>query len=73
MLNAERTKEIINSFYEDCVKFWIREGRETTEARRLAIRDCEELKHDPFSPCGEELDLKAKDEFLEKLRKFELR
>lgn len=73
MLNAQNTKEIVNKFYEECVRFWMREGREAIEARRLAIRDCECLRHDPNVPKGEELDLAAKDEFLEKLRKFELR
>lgn len=72
MLNAQKTREIVNSFYEECVRFWLRNNKDVKEARTLAIRDCENLKHDPNVPIGEELDLEAKNEFLKKLRKFEL-
>lgn len=71
MLDKQKTKEIVTSFYYECYKFWEREGKDVGEAKRLAILDCVSLKHDPSVPCGEELDIDAKVECLEKLKVLE--
>lgn len=71
MLDRQKTKEIVTSFYYECYKFWEREGRSVSEAKRLALRDCQELKHDPYVPRGEELDADAQVECLAKLKILE--
>ena len=71
MLDKQKTKEIVTSFYYECYKFWEREGKDVGEAKRLAILDCVSLKHDPYVPCGEELDADAQVECLAKLKILE--
>lgn len=71
MLDKQTTKNIITSFYYECYKFWEREGKDVQEAKRLALRDCSELKHDPYVPCGEKLDQDGQKECIDKLRVLE--
>lgn len=73
MLTDTKTKEFVTSFFYECFNFWTREGKDVAEAKMLAFRDCENLKHDPYAPCGEELNLEAKKAALNNLKKFELR
>lgn len=71
MLDKQKTKEIVTSFYYECYKFWERQGKDVHEAKILALVDCASLKHDPRIPRGEELDPNAKVECLEKLKVLE--
>jgi hypothetical protein len=64
MLSYEKTSEILNKFHKECEVFWLREGKSNTEAARLALRDISHMKHDPYVPCGELLDEKAKYDFM---------
>lgn len=71
MLTSQITKNLVTSFYYDCYNFWDKQGKDVQEAKKLALVDCKRLKHDPYVPCGEELDLAAKDECLAKLKVLE--
>lgn len=73
MVSREKTKEFVTSFFYECFNFWTREGKAIHEAKKLAFRDCENLQHDPYVPVGDKLDLAAKEEALNNLRRFELR
>ena len=71
MLTNQITKNLVTSFFYECYNFWDRQGKDVQEAKKLALTDCENLKHDPYVPCGEELDLEAKKECLERLKELE--
>lgn len=45
---------MLEQFYEECLKFWQREGVENPE--ELALKDVSKLKTNPFSPNGEAID-----------------
>jgi hypothetical protein len=64
MLNYAKTASVVSSFYEDCFRFWLLDGKDTEEARQLAKEDLERITTNPFSPHGQELDTKAKNDFL---------
>lgn len=63
-MNYNETIQTLNEFYEDCLKFWKKEGK----GAEHAIRDIEFLEHDPFSPSGKKLDTKAKSDFINQKR-----
>lgn len=66
MLSKKTTQELVEKFYFDCLEFWQRENVE--DAKGLAIKDCENITRNPFSPNGELLDAEAKAEVIEKLK-----
>jgi hypothetical protein len=73
MLNHEETYKILGEFFNDCVRFWILKGvKDYKEAFALAIKDVKNIKHNPYSPHGELLDVEAKELFI-KYRKMDLR
>ena len=63
-MNYNETLDTLSKFYAECMKFWIREGKNTN----YAIDDIEQLKHDPYSPNGRKLDEDAKNDFVNYLR-----
>lgn len=71
MLNAVKTKELLKVFAWECYEFWGNklDTDDDSEVWAKVIRDLEDTRHDPFSPKGEELDVKAKEEFIEQLKK----
>ena len=71
MLAKQETKNIVTQFYYECYKFWEREGKDVQDAKQRALNDCQALKHDPYCPCGEDLDMDAKKECLDKLKVLE--
>lgn len=73
MVGRDKTRELVTSFFYECFNFWTRESKEVGEAKKLAFRDCEKLQHDPYVPVGDKLDLAAKEEALNDLRRFELK
>lgn len=73
MVDKIKTKEMVTSFFYECFNFWSREGRPVIDAKKAAFRDCQQLQHDPYCPCGDELDPVAKEEALKTLSKLELR
>lgn len=60
-----KTTEILESFYEDCLKFWKKNNPE--EAEKMAYKDVERITTNPYSPSGEKLDEEAKRIFLKAL------
>jgi len=71
MLNERETELILESFFYECVRFWNRTVTDTREAFKMAIRDIEELTHDPYEPCGKLIDISTRDRFV-KYRKQDL-
>lgn len=70
MLNYNDTMKVVISFYDDCVHFWKNEVKDDIKACEMALIDIENIKTNPYSPNGKELDTIAKQEFLEKQRLF---
>lgn len=64
MLSKEKTMEILNQFSQECYNFWMRQGKNHKDAFKLMLKDIECIKHDPYEPCGELLDVEAKKEFI---------
>ena len=50
MLNAQETRSILEDFLLDCLKFWLREGKDNSEAFDLAVRDVACITNDPNEP-----------------------
>lgn len=72
MLNAKETQKILVKFFQECFHYWRGNAYSAHGAFELAIKDIEGIKHDPYSPLGEELHPEAKEDFINK-RKEELR
>ena len=70
MLNANKTKKLLREFSWQCYEFWANEldTDDDKEVWMKAIKDIEEVSHDPFSPKGDLLDVEAKAEFIERLK-----
>lgn len=64
MVNKEETQKFLESFFNECYKYWLRNGYSKKEAFKLALEDVRAVKHNPFVPNGEELDVDAKNEFI---------
>lgn len=69
MLNAQETRSILEDFLLDCLKFWLREGKDNGEAFDLAVRDVACVTNDPNEPYNTKpLDVVAKEQFIKDLR-----
>ena len=64
----KNTIKILNSFYTDCFRFWLIEGKSVKAALLLALDEVSEVTHNPFDPHGELLDADAKNEFINKIK-----
>jgi hypothetical protein len=65
MLPYKTSYDILNRFYEDCLRFWQREGGyKDYSVKELALQDVSRAENDPYSPQGEPLDKQAKQDFL---------
>ena len=71
VLNEKETELIIERFFRECLAFWNRNKTDSMEAFKMAIRDIEELTHDPYDPCGKLIDVPTRDKFI-KYRKQDL-
>ena len=69
-LGENQTRYIIRKFYNECIEFWLREGKAQKEAAELAFHDCGKLKRNPYSST-EELDVGTKGQELLLLKIFE--
>lgn len=65
MINYEKSTEILESFYEDCVRYWERQN--SKHPKLNALQDVYNVKHNPFSPVPEWIDTNAKVDFIDKL------
>jgi len=69
MLNAQETRSILEDFLLDCLKFWLREGKDNSEAFDLAVRDVACVTNDPNEPYEtKQLDVATKEQFIKDLR-----
>lgn len=66
MLNKEQTQLIMEKHFKACYDFWKRSGycKDEREAFANAIDDVRKMKRDPFTPCGEEIDIETRDAFV---------
>lgn len=65
MLTVQETVKVLLPFYEDCVKFWLREGKTKSAAVQMALQDIESISTNPFEPNGDWLNQEAKHYFME--------
>lgn len=63
-MTYQQTYEVLEKFYEDCVKFWERENHEYPKVQALV--EVSNLKYNPFSPLGREINGFAKVDFIRK-------
>lgn len=71
MLNEHETQLIMENFFKDCLKFWERSTNDRREAFEKALDDTRRIMTDPFSPCGDKLDVETKNQFI-KYREMDL-
>ena len=66
MLNKEQTQLIMEKHFKACYDYWKRSGycKDEREAFANAVDDIRNMKRDPFSPCGEEIDIETRDAFV---------
>lgn len=65
MMTYEKTFEVLQAFYEECVSYW--EKQDEALAKVLAVGDVVNITINPFSPSGEKLNEFAKAEFIRNL------
>ena len=65
MKNYQETMEISESFYADCVKYW--EKQNPKIAKVHALQDIYNIKHNPYNPTPEWIDMSAKIDFIDKV------
>ena len=63
-MNGQETVKVAARFLVDSYEFWVGQGKTPQEARENALREVAELRHDPFSPRGKELDRYALNVFV---------
>lgn len=71
MLNAHDTQLVMENFFRDCLNFWRRSTNDEREAFEKALNDMRRITTDPFSPCGDSLDVETKEKFI-KYREMDL-
>lgn len=64
MLNQHDTQLALEKFFRDCQKFWSRTINDDREVFERALNDTRKITTDPFSPCGEKLDIETKEAFI---------
>ena len=64
MLNQHDTQLAMEKFFRDCLNFWRRNGDDERKAFENALNDTRRITTDPFSPCGDKLDVETKDAFI---------
>ena len=65
VMTIKETMAILFSFHDECVKYWLHEGKPHSEAMNLALQDIEGLSTNPYDPNGDWLDQEAKLHFME--------
>ena len=65
MLGARETEQVLEMFFNDCLRFWTREGYDERAAFEMALDDVRAVKNDPFVPRGKKVDEDAKQKFIQ--------
>jgi hypothetical protein len=71
MLNQHETQLAMEHFFRDCQNFWRRTINDEREVFERALNDTRRITTDPFSPCGDKLDVETKEKFI-KYREMDL-
>ena len=71
MLNEKETILAMENIFKDCFNFWKRSTNDEREAFKKALNDVRGMTTDPFSPCGDKLDVETKNKFI-KYREMDL-
>lgn len=71
MLTKQETQLVMENFFRDCLNFWRRSTNDEREAFEKALSDTRRIMTDPFSPCGDRLDIETKEKFI-KYREMDL-
>lgn len=69
MESKENTIRLLTKMYADCFSFWLNEGESVAEALQKALSEVSEMTHNPFEPQGDLLDVKGKQEFVERIKR----
>ncbi len=64
MLNEHDTQLVMEHFFRDCQNFWRRTINDEREVFERALNDTRSITTDPFSPCGDGLDMETKNKFI---------
>lgn len=66
MLNAQETQLVMEKHFKACFRYWLTSGccKDKREAFANAIDDVRNMKRDPFTMQGEELDIETRDKFV---------
>lgn len=64
MLNEHETQLVMENFFRDCLGYHRRSTNDEREAFEKALNDTRRITTDPFSPCGDKLDVETKDAFI---------
>ena len=64
MLNQHDTQLAMERFFNDCQNFWRRTIDDEREVFEKALNDTRRITTDPFSPCGDKLDIETKENFI---------
>ena len=64
MLNEHETQLVIENFFKDCQNFWRTTINDEREVFERALNDTRSITTNPFSPCGDKLDIKTKEAFI---------
>ena len=65
MLTEKETEQALEMFFNDCLRFWTREGYDERTAFEMALDDVKRVKNDPFMPRGKRVDEAAKQKFIQ--------
>lgn len=64
MLDKRETEIVLERFFNDCLKFWTRQGCDEREAFEKSLADIKTIKNDPFYPRGRVINEEAKLDFI---------
>ena len=66
MLNAQETQLVMEKHFRACFNFWKKSGycKDEREAFANAIDDVRNMKRNPLTMQGEELDIETRDKFV---------
>lgn len=65
MKNYQETMEILENFYAECVRYW--EKQNPKLAKVHALQDIHNVKHNPYNPKPEWIDMSAKIDFIDRI------
>ena len=69
MIGEKETINLLDAFFEDCLKFWVKEGKDYEVAFELAVNEVSQATHNPFSPAGDFLDEDTKQKYISKINR----